>query len=98
MKKSMLILSILVFSCSVISSFTYPQNETSKVSNKYTPQQVEKGKYLVEIMGCRDCHSPKVMTAQVQLLICQKTFQDIQPQCLLVKSTKNHSKNGFFSI
>lgn len=64
MKKIMLILSILVFSCSVISSFTYPQNETSEVSNKYTPQQVEKGKYLLEIMGCRDCHSPKVMTAQ----------------------------------
>lgn len=27
-------------------------------------QQVEQGAYLVEIMGCNDCHSPKTMTAQ----------------------------------
>lgn len=29
-----------------------------------TPDPVERGKYLVEIMGCGDCHSPKMMTPQ----------------------------------
>ena len=27
-------------------------------------QLVERGKYLVEIMGCHDCHSPKIMTPE----------------------------------
>jgi hypothetical protein len=30
----------------------------------YTKQQIARGKYLVQIMGCRDCHSPKMMTPQ----------------------------------
>jgi hypothetical protein len=61
MKKNALILvagafvSITFFSFYSLKSTTNPP---------YTPQQIEKGKYLVEIMGCRDCHSPKTMTAQ----------------------------------
>ncbi|MEZ0609807.1 diheme cytochrome c-553 [Fibrella sp. WM1] len=34
----------------------------SKTPPPYTRTQIEKGKYLVGIMGCRDCHSPKTMT------------------------------------
>lgn len=30
----------------------------------YTEVQIENGKYLVEIMGCADCHAPKKMTIQ----------------------------------
>lgn len=29
-----------------------------------TPTPVERGKYLVSILGCHDCHSPKVFTEQ----------------------------------
>lgn len=64
MKQTLLIFSIVAFSCSIIFSFTSPQKEALISTIKYTPQQIEKGKYLVEIMGCRDCHSPKTMTAQ----------------------------------
>ncbi len=64
MKKNILIFSIVAFSCSIIASFTYPQKETSVPTIKYTPKQIEQGRYLVEIMGCRDCHSPKIMTPQ----------------------------------
>lgn len=64
MKQTLLIFSILAFSCSIFFSFTSPQKDKSISTTKYTPQQIEKGKYLVEIMGCRDCHSPKIMTAQ----------------------------------
>ena len=35
---------------------------SSNVSNKET--LVKRGEYLVTIMGCQDCHSPKVMTPQ----------------------------------
>ena len=29
-------------------------------TNNFTPEQVNHGKYLVTVMGCDDCHSPKV--------------------------------------
>ncbi len=35
---------------------------TSEVSGKET--LIKRGEYLVTIMGCQDCHSPKVMTPQ----------------------------------
>jgi hypothetical protein len=28
----------------------------------YTPQQVERGRYLVATIGCNDCHTPMKMT------------------------------------
>ncbi len=31
---------------------------------KAAENPVERGKYLVHIMGCNDCHSPKIMTPQ----------------------------------
>ncbi len=36
--------------------------KTSAMKKITHEQQVEKGKYLVEIMGCNDCHSPKIMS------------------------------------
>jgi hypothetical protein len=61
MKKTIVVLVICAFASIAILSFT-----TKKESKKppYTPEQVAKGKYLVEIMGCADCHAPKIMTAQ----------------------------------
>lgn len=60
MKRTTLIFASLVFASATIFSFTTKEEKTPP----YTPQQIERGKYLVEITGCRDCHSPKAMTAQ----------------------------------
>lgn len=39
------------------------QPEPMPVANKMSHEaHVKRGAYLVEIMGCNDCHSPKVMT------------------------------------
>ena len=44
-------------------------NEAAKEEKENTSpvitstQLAERGKYLVDVMGCNDCHSPKVMTA-----------------------------------
>jgi hypothetical protein len=39
--------------------------ETPKLATEKTAEEsVTRGKYLVEIMGCGDCHSPKMMTPQ----------------------------------
>ncbi|GAB3036450.1 c-type cytochrome [Spirosoma pulveris] len=61
-------LIVLFLSTTGLVSFTSrPTLEPPKKAVKnapYTKAQLEKGKYLVKIMGCADCHAPKVMTAQ----------------------------------
>ena len=57
MKKLILILTV------GLSTVTF-QSFKNIEQKSYTKEQVTKGKYLVEIMGCRDCHSPKKMTPQ----------------------------------
>lgn len=68
MKKQYLSLAIavLVFSAAVLVSFTSkPSTTTGVIKNPpYTKAQIEKGNYLVGIMGCADCHAPKIMTPQ----------------------------------
>jgi hypothetical protein len=61
MKNKSLILVIIAFASVTFLSFI---DKKSSITPPYTPEQIEKGKYLVQIMGCRDCHSPKTMTAQ----------------------------------
>jgi hypothetical protein len=61
MKKKSSILVIFAFASVAFLSFITKKSGTTP---PYTSEQIEKGKYLVQIMGCRDCHSPKAMTAQ----------------------------------
>ena len=70
MKKQFLFLASVVFVTTIFVSFS-PLTRKGRINNntaipslKYTHAQIEKGKYLVEIMGCADCHAPKKMTAQ----------------------------------
>ncbi|RDB05991.1 c-type cytochrome [Runella aurantiaca] len=73
MKKQISILALVVFSVVVLFSFTRPQAlrglsrgglQSLKSKTAYTQAQIEKGKYLVEMMGCAHCHAPKKMTPQ----------------------------------
>lgn len=70
MKKQFLLFASVVFVATILVSFS-PLTRKGRINNntaipslKYTHAQIEKGKYLVEIMGCADCHAPKKMTAQ----------------------------------
>ena len=78
MKKLLTIASLALFSVVILVSFSPPApdggvNKPVKLSPKKAPigtvhraglGAIDKGKYLVEIMGCADCHAPKKMTAQ----------------------------------
>lgn len=49
----------------VFAAFVLTQAGCSDSKGEKAPSQaerIEKGKYLVELGGCNDCHSPKVMT------------------------------------
>lgn len=50
-----------MFSCTENKSAVSSDHEAVSID---TVPSVERGKYLVSISGCNDCHSPKMMTAQ----------------------------------
>lgn len=66
MKPFKLVLAILVLittilaACEEQSQATYQNNKTTTASDT----TVERGQYLVTILGCNDCHSPKIMGPQ----------------------------------
>ncbi|MDQ6843161.1 MAG: c-type cytochrome [Bacteroidota bacterium] len=56
-----LILSLVILSIMSCKTREPKQTENAIISND---SLIKRGEYLVAIMGCDDCHSPKSMTAQ----------------------------------
>lgn len=50
------LITALLFAC------TPKTNEPVKTAEISPADQISKGEYLVTVLGCNDCHSPKVMT------------------------------------
>lgn len=62
MKKSLFIASVsVVFLSLIFIQLNCSQNSDHKTMTK--AEQIAHGKYLVNLGGCNDCHSPKVMTS-----------------------------------
>jgi len=62
MKRSLFIASsFTLFFCMVLIQLNCSQNPEEKTLTK--EEHIAQGKYLVNLGGCNDCHSPKVMTA-----------------------------------
>ena len=58
-----IVLAILLFACGE----ALPGTSEAPVVSETVPtpvERIERGRYLVEIMGCNDCHSPKIMGPQ----------------------------------
>jgi hypothetical protein len=61
---ALVLTALLLFSCA------RPQDQSPVSSVAAAPmpatneQMIERGAYMVTIMGCNDCHSPKIMTAK----------------------------------
>ena len=64
MKTQLLFSAVALLGASILISFNSKETAPPKTPPVYTKAQIDKGQYLVAIMGCRDCHSPKTMTAQ----------------------------------
>ena len=48
-----------------ISCKEQPKETTSPIDEQEQVQaQLDHGKYMVDVLGCTDCHTPKKMTAQ----------------------------------
>ncbi|PRY05023.1 cytochrome c [Pontibacter ummariensis] len=53
-------ISFLQFSCTQSTSHDVPNVKPYQTNELLGQEQVLRGEYLVTIMGCNDCHSPKV--------------------------------------
>src|SRR5688500_11472582 len=60
MKKAVLVTTMAFFASVVITACT--ENQASEKAAQVVSQVslVKRGEYLVNIMGCDDCHSPKI--------------------------------------
>jgi len=59
------ILTVVVLSVTVLfvcCDNNKPAYEEAQTNQEGLVKQIERGEYLVQALGCHDCHSPKVMT------------------------------------
>ena len=86
-------LAVCISACS--DSNQNPSEDLSQV--KATPKEssVEHGKYLVEIMGCNDCHSPKRMGANGPEVIPELLLSGFPSDRPIVKFDIDLIKEGF---
>ena len=59
LKPTIMVIAFMLFACNNSKS------TKGDYGNKVTisiPDQIKRGAYLVNVIGCNDCHSPKVMT------------------------------------
>ncbi len=95
MRKTTLLLTL---TAAVITTITIISCESNK-TNSDTPQTIsadsliKRGEYLVTIMGCDDCHSPKIMGAQGPELDMQKRLSGYPAERPLPKAEANAINN-----
>lgn len=98
MRKTFLTLTVLITGLS-ITIFSCENNDSKKEEVKpisVTPDNlVKRGEYLVSVMGCDDCHSPKNMTAQGPVLDVERRLSGYPAQRPLTKVDQASLKSGW---
>lgn len=85
--------AVTVTSC---SNSNQKQNESVAKANTISPEDlVKRGEYLVTIMGCNDCHSPKKMGPNGPEIIPELLMSGFQSGNPIVKFTDPMIKEGF---
>ncbi len=83
--------SLIIFSCENSNA----KKEESKPVEITQDSLVKRGEYLVSIMGCDDCHSPKNMTAQGPSIDIDHRLSGYPAQRPMAKVDQNVLKNGW---
>lgn len=85
----------IVYSTSCSNSSQKPAESTDTVKAVSPEDLVKRGEYLVTIMGCDDCHSPKKMGANGPEIIPELRLSGFQSTNPMVKYDSPMIKNGF---
>jgi hypothetical protein len=100
MKKVNLItlLSVLIICVFVVISCTENQQESSEdnpITDLNLEDIIKHGEYLVKIMGCNDCHSPKKMGADGPEIITELMLSGFPSDRPIFEFKDTLIKNGF---
>ncbi len=97
MHKRIIILTFITAAITTTSIISCQGNKTNSDTFQEisTDSLVKRGEYLVAIMGCDDCHSPKIMGAQGPELDMQKRLSGYPAERPLSKAGVNSLKNGW---
>ncbi len=97
MHKTISILTFITAAITATSIISCQNNKKNSDTHQAisTDSLVKRGEYLVAIMGCDDCHSPKIMGAQGPELDMQKRLSGYPAERPLSKANVNSLKNGW---
>lgn len=98
MKKYMLVLPLLIFLVVIaaIACKSSTANEDKPVAKEAPEELIKHGEYLVSVLGCDDCHSPKKMGPQGPELIPELRLSGYQANNPLTPPDENALKQGWF--
>lgn len=97
-KANLLICTLIIISSALAITACSDQQQTSDANtvNEPTPEEVVKqGEYLVEIMGCNDCHSPKKMGPQGPEIISELMLSGYPADRPIIAFKDSLIKQGF---
>jgi hypothetical protein len=63
MSKKVASVFVVALTLLMLFSISLSQKSTKPIAKGYTREQIKRGAYLVNLGGCNDCHTPKIMTA-----------------------------------
>jgi hypothetical protein len=86
----MIMVSLLLTGCK-----TNPKSVTPETVQPTREQLIQKGEYLVKIIGCNDCHSPKKMGPQGPEIITDLMLSGYQANRIMKKVDSNIIKDGW---
>lgn len=103
MRKTILALTVLIsgFSLTIFSCENSDAKKSEIKKDEIKPEEVsqdslmKRGGYLVSIMGCDDCHSPKNMTAQGPALDMDRRLSGYPAERPMAKVNQDAVKNGW---
>lgn len=98
MKKQIVLVAALVLSVTILSSCM--DNNPQKVSSNAQPtvskeDLVKRGEYLVTVIGCNDCHSPKKMGQRGPEVIPELRLSGYPGDRPVQKASVDALKNGW---
>jgi len=86
---------LLAFAFSLGACKETPKVVTPAVVEPTAEQLITRGEYLVTIMGCNDCHSPKTMGPQGPVVIADVLLSGYPASRKLAKVNKDVIKTGW---
>jgi hypothetical protein len=93
--KNFLFAAFVLLFVSLLACSDTKSNDAAATKSPTNADLVKRGAYLVQIMGCNDCHSPKKMGAQGPEIIPELMLSGYPADRPVVKFTDPKIKEGF---